>query len=118
MLKTTGLPNGPASSRNDGSRPVSNRNNGSRLVSERNDGDGEVDRFGDNGIEYAKKSRKSKGQKLSKSRKSKGKKSKKPSKSENSLNFGATESGANFLTSSARKAFNRLWLGFTKAPIL
>ena len=40
------------------------------------------------------------------------------SKSENSLNFNAKKAGPGFLTSKARAAFNRLWLAFTKAPIL
>ena len=75
MLKTTGSPDEPAPSRNDDSRPASGRN----------DGDGEVDGFGvgGNGVEHAKKSRKSKSkkmfksQKLCKSGKSKGKKTSK-----------------------------------------
>ena len=113
MLKTT---NEPAPSRNDGSRSASSRNNDSRPASGRNEDDGEVDRFG-GGVEHAKKSGKSKGQKTSKSRKS-TKSGKNSSKSGNSPNFGATESGPSFLTSEARSAFNRLWLAFTKAPIL
>ena len=70
----------------------------------------------------------SKSQKLSKSRKSKGEKTskfqnlaksrKKLSKSGNSTNFDTIEDGPKFLTSNARAAFNRLWLAFTKAPIL
>ena len=59
--------------------------------------------------------------KLSKSGNSKGKKSakvKKPSKSRNSPNFDAIKAGPSFLTPKARLAFNRLWLAFTKAPIL
>ena len=74
-------------------------------------------------MEIAKKSRKSKGQKTSKSQKlAKSRKSSKSgknsSKSGNSPNFGATESGPSFLIPEARSAFNRLWLAFTKAPIL
>ena len=76
------------------------------------------DDIGHNGIEFAKKSEKSKGQKLAKSWKSKGEKSKKMSKSGNSPNFNATEAGLSFLTPDARIAFNCLWLAFTKAPIL
>ena len=63
----------------------------------------------------------SKTEKLSKSGNLKGKKlakSKKPPKSGNSPNFNATETGLSFLTLKARAAFNRLWLAFTKAPIL
>ena len=56
--------------------------------------------------------------KLSKSGKSKGEKSKKPSTSGNSPKFDAKDSGPSFLTPKARSAFNRLWLAFTKAPIL
>ena len=113
ILKITGSPDEPAPDRNDGSRPVSGRNNGKS----------KIDEFGDDGVEHAKKSGKSKGQKsaksqkLSKSGKSKGEKPKKPSKSGNLSNFGATESGLSFLTPKARLAFNRLRLAFTKAPI-
>ena len=121
ILKTT---NEPAASRNDGSRSASSKNNDSRPASERNDGNGEVDGFGGDGVEHAKKSGKSKGQKLAKSQKlsksgkSKGEKSKKPPKSGNSPNFGATGSGPSFLTPEARSAFNRLRLAFTEALIL
>ena len=118
MLKTT---NKPAPSRNDGSRSASSRNDDSRPASGRNDGDGEVDGFGGDGVEHAKKSGKSKGQKSSKSGNSEGKKSaksKKPSKSGNSPNFNAKKAGPGFLTPEARSAFNRLWLAFTEAPIL
>ena len=59
-----------------------------------------------------------KSQKLSKSRKSKGEKLKKPSKSGNSPNFDAKDRELSFLTPEARSAFNRLWLAFTKAPVL
>ena len=81
-------------------------------------GDGSND-----GLKYVEpKIRKSaKSLKLSKSRNSKGKnsaKSKKPSKSRNSPNFDVTEAGPSFLTPEAKTAFNRLWLAFTKAPIL
>ena len=78
ILKTTGSPDKPASSKNDGSKSASSRNNESKPASGRNDGNGEDDRFGvsRNGVEHAKKSEKmfksqklSKFQKLSKSRK-------------------------------------------------
>ena len=52
MLKTTSK---PAFSRNNGSRSAFSKNNDSRPVSRRNDGNGEVDGFGDDGVEYAKK---------------------------------------------------------------
>ena len=58
MLKTI---NELASNRNDGSGSASSRNNNSRPASEKNDGDGEVDGFGNDGVEHAKKSEKSKG---------------------------------------------------------
>ena len=113
-----------APSRNDDSRSASSRNNDSKPAFERNDFNGEVNRFGGDGVEHTKKSGKSKGQKLaksqklSKSAKSKGEKSKKPPKSGNSPNFDAKDTGPNFLTPEARSAFNRLRLAFTEAPIL
>ena len=58
-----------------------------------------------------------KSQKLSKSQKS-AKLEKKLSKSENLLNFDPKKNKPNILTPKARIAFNRLWLAFTKAPIL
>ena len=60
MLKTTGSPDEPAPSRNDGSRSASSRNDNSRPASRKNDGDGEVDGVGvsGNGVEHAKKSEK------------------------------------------------------------
>ena len=76
--------------------------------------DGKDDGYGigGDGVEHAKKSRKlSKSQKLTKLRK-------KLSKSGNLPNFNAKKAGPSFLTSDAREAFNRLWLAFTKAPIL
>ena len=114
MLKTT---NKPASSRNDGSGSASSKNDDNRPASRRKYGDGEVDGFGSDNVEYAKKSGKSKGQKTSKSQKS-VKSRKNLSKSGNSSNFGATETGLSFLTLGAREAFNHLRLAFTKAPIL
>ena len=107
MLKTTGSPDKPTSSKTDASRPASGRN----------DGNGKVDEFDGDGMEHAKKSRISKSQKTSKSRKS-AKSGKNSSKSGNSPNFGATEAGPSFLTPEARSTFNRLRLAFTKAPIL
>ena len=114
MLKTT---NEPTPSRNDGSGSAFNRNNNSKPAFGKNDGDGEVDGFGGNSVEYAKKLGKSKGQKMSKSQKS-VKSRKNSSKSENSPNFGATKTGLSFLTPGAREAFNHLRLAFTEAPIL
>ena len=61
MLKIT---NGPAPSRNDSSRSVFSRNDNSRPAFRRNNGDGEVDEFGGNSVEHAKKLGKSKSQKL------------------------------------------------------
>ena len=113
MLKTT---NKPAPSRNNGSRSAFNRNDDSRPASGRNDGNSEVDRFGGS-MKHAKKSGKSKGQKMSKSQKL-AKSGKNSSKSENLPNFGATESEPSFLTPKARSAFDRLRLAFTKTPIL
>ena len=74
ILKTTGSPNKPASSRNDGSRSASSKNNDSKSASRTNDGDDKVDGFGidGNGVEHAKKSGK-----LSKSKKSKSEKTSK-----------------------------------------
>ena len=121
MLKTT---KEPALNRNDGNKSASSRNDDSRPASGRNDGNNEVNKFGGDGVEHAKKSEKSKGQKsaksrkLSKSEKSKGEKSKKLPKIGNTLNFDAKNTGPSFLTPKARSAFNRLRLAFTKALIL
>ena len=119
MLKTIRSSNEPALSRNDGSRSTSNKNNDSRPASGRNDGDSKVDGFGvgGNGVEHAKKLRKSKSKKTSKSQ-NLAKSRKKLLESENSTNFNAMKDGSKFLTSDARTAFNRLWLTFTEAPIL
>ena len=114
MLKTIGLPDEPAPSRNDDSRSALSRNNNNRPASKKNDGNGEVNEVdvGGNGVERAKKSEKtSKSRKLSKSRK-------KSPKSGNSTNSDAMEKGPKFLTLDVRTAFNRLRLAFTKAPIL
>ena len=118
MLKTTGSPDKPALSRNDGSRSASSRNDDSRPASGRNDGDGEVDKFGvgRNGMEHAKKSGKSKSEKTSKSQ-NLAKSGKKLLKSGNSTNFNATRAKPKFLTPNARTAFNHLRLAFTKALI-
>ena len=80
------------------------------------DGKGD-DGNGDDNVEFAKKSEKSKGQKLTKSQKSKGEKLKKPSKSRNLPNFNTMETRPSFLTSDARIVFNCLRLVFTKTLI-
>ena len=79
------------------------------------------DRSSDGSKRVEPKTGRSESQKSSKSGNSEGKKSaksKKPSKSGNSPNFDAKEADPSFLTPEARSAFNRLWLAFTKAPIL
>ena len=60
MLKTTGLSDKPAPSRNNNSRLASNRNDNSKPVSKKNNSNDKVDRFGigKNSIKHAKKSRK------------------------------------------------------------
>ena len=122
MLKKTGSPNKPATSRNNGSRSAPSGNNNNKLASRRNINNDEVDGFVDE--EHAKKSGKLKGQKsakswkLSKLGKSRSEKSKKPSKCENSPNFDATKAGLSFLTPDARTIFNHLRLAFIKALIL
>ena len=113
MLKTTKSPDKPALSKNNGSRSASSRNNNSKPLFERNTGNGKVNGYGvsDDGIEYAKKSEKSKGKKLAnfwKLSKSKGEKSKKLSKSENLSNFRATKTVPKFLIFGAREVFNCL----------
>ena len=95
------------------------KNNNSRPVFKRNDSDDEVNRFGSDNMEYAKKSKKSK--KLSKSGKSKSEKTtkfKKPLKSRNSPKFNTKKARPSFLTPGAKTNFNCLWLAFTKALIL
>ena len=114
-------PDKPAPSRNNGSKSAFSMINDKKPAFGRNNGNNEVDGFGGDNMEYAKKSGKSKSKKSAwswKSSKSKGEKLKKPLKSENSPNFNATEAGLSFLTSDARAIFNRLWLAFTKALIL
>ena len=126
MLKTTGLLDRLASSRNDGSKPVSSRNDSSKPASGKNDGNGEFNEFGVDGVEHVRKSRKlnkssklgnSKSEKTSKSRKL-AKSKKNLSKSGNLPNFDAKNNGLSFLIPKARAAFNRLRLAFTKALIL
>ena len=58
MLKTTGLSDKPAPSKNDGSRSASSKNDNSKPASRKNNGNGKVDGFsvGRNGVKYAKKS--------------------------------------------------------------
>ena len=78
---------------------------------------------GSDSIKHAKKSRKSKAQKLLKSPKlskswKSAKSKKKLSKSWNSLNFNAKENEPSFLTPKAKMAFNYLKLAFIKALIL
>ena len=131
ILKTTGLPNKLAFSKNNGSKSASSKNNNNMPASERNNGNSEVDRFGigENCVKHAKKSRKlSKSGKLFKSGKSKSEKTsksqnlaklgKKMSKSGNLTNFNAIKVGPKFLTPNARTAFNLLWVAFIEAPIL
>ena len=67
ILKTTGLLDKPAPSKNNGSKSAFSRNNDSRPAFRRNDDDGEVNRFGigGNGVEHAKKSEKLKSKKTS-----------------------------------------------------
>ena len=105
-------------------KSVPSKNNDSKQASKKNNSKDEIDKYGSDSVEHAKKSRKSKGQnlaksgKLSKLEKFKGKKSKKLSKSGNSPNFDVIEARPNFLTSGAKEAFNCLRLAFTKTPIL
>ena len=125
MLKTTGLLNKPAPSRNNGSKSASSKNNNSKPAFRKNDSNNKVNRFGvgRNGVKHAKKSRKlfksgkSKSKKMSKSR-NLAKSGKKLSKSGNSTNFDATEDGPKFLILNTRTTFNYLRLAFIKAPIL
>ena len=77
MLKTTGLPDKLAFSKNNGSKSASSKNNNSKLASRKNNGNGKINRFGfnENGMEHAKKSGKSfKSKNLSKLGKLKSKK--------------------------------------------
>ena len=105
MLKTTGSPNKPASSKNNGSRSASSMNNNNKPAFGRNDGNSKVDRFGGNNVDHVRKSRKLK--KLSKSQKS-AKLGKKLSKSGILLNFNAKDNRPSFQTPKAKANFNRL----------
>ena len=58
MLKTTGLLDGPALSKNNGSKPAFSKNNTSKLDFGRINGNNKIDRFGDDSTKYAKKSEK------------------------------------------------------------
>ena len=60
MLKTIGLFDKSATSKNNSSRSVSYKNDDSMSVFRKNDGNSEVNKFGisKNNVEYAKKSRK------------------------------------------------------------
>ena len=68
-------------------------------------------------VEIARKSEKSKRQKLSKSQKL-ARLKKNLSKNGNSSNLDIKNNGPSFLTLKARATFNRLRLAFTKTPIL
>lgn len=100
MLKTTGLFD----------KSAFMRNNSQKLVFKRNNSNSKIDRFGNGGVKFAKKSEKSKGWKLAKS--------KNLSKSRNLPKFYAKKAEPSFLISNVRMAFNRLRLIFTEAPIL
>ena len=60
MLKTTGSPDEPAPSKNNGSRSASSKNDNNKPASRRNNGNGEVEAVGvgGNDVEHAKKSEK------------------------------------------------------------
>ena len=126
MIKTIGLLDKLAPTKNDSNKSVFSKNNDRRQVFERSYGNVEVDRFISNNMEYIKKSKKLK--KLSKSRNSKSKKlfkyqklaksRKKLSKSRNLPNFDVKDNEPSFLTLAARAAFNYLWLTFIEALIL
>ena len=57
MLKTIGLPNEPASSKNNGNKSAFNRNNNSRPAFRKNNSNSKVNGFdiSGNSIKYAKK---------------------------------------------------------------
>ena len=111
----TGSPDEPAPSKNNDNKLAFSKNDNSRPASEKNNGNDKIDRFGGDGMEYSKKSGKSKSQKLAKSQKlSKSRKS----KSRNLSNFNVTKTGISFLSPDAKTAFNRLRLAFIKASIL
>ena len=94
MLKTIGLFDKPALSKNDSSRLASSRDDNSKPASKEKNSASEVNRFDGDGVKYSKNSEKLKSQKLVKS--------KKLSKSENLPYFTITEVRQNFLTSDAR----------------
>ena len=109
ILKITELPDKPVFNKNDGSRSVFSRNNNNSLVPKKNNNNNMVNRFGisKNGVEYTKKSGKSKSKKTSKFQnliKSK----KKLSKSENSSNFSITKTRQKFLILDTKIVFNYL----------
>ena len=89
-------------------------------------GNSEVVRFGirfdisggsTSAIEIIKKSKKLKEENLFKSQKL-AKSEKMSSKSRNLFNFNTKKNSLNLLISKAKVIFNRLWLAFTKTPIL
>ena len=61
ILKTTGLFDKLAFSKSNNSRLASNRNENSRLAFGENNSDNKVDELSDDGVKYAKKSKKLKG---------------------------------------------------------
>ena len=66
-MKIFGSSNEPASSKNNGKKVAVSTNNDSKFAFKKNNDNDEIGRYGDNNMEYAKKSRKFKGQKLFKS---------------------------------------------------
>ena len=61
MLKITGSPNKPAPSKSNNSKSASSKNDDNRSIFGKNNGDGEVNGFGGDSMEHAKKLGKSKG---------------------------------------------------------
>ena len=119
-MKITELSNKSVFSKNNNNKPAFSRYNNNKSASRKNNGNNEVG-FDDDSIEYTKKLKKLKDQKLAKSQKlSKSKKSKsnKLLKSKNSPNFDAIEARPSFLILDAKTTFNCLQLAFTKALIL
>ena len=113
ILKTIESLDKPAPNRNNGSKPASSKNNSSKPAFRSNNGNSEV-RFNGNSVEHAKKSGKSKGQKLAKSKKLskllklKSKKSKKLSKCRNSPNFDTIKTKLSFLIPDIKTLYNNL----------
>ena len=106
----TRLPNKLALSKHNNSKLASSKNNGIKSAIKINDGNSKVG-FDSDSIEHAKKSRKSKSQKLAKSQKlskSKKSKNKKLLKCENSPNFNITKARPSFLTPNIKTVFNCL----------